>query len=471
MRKDLASSVLPGDLSLLECGLEGGLGGLSALMDSSSAEEAKTLVLEDAALILPFPSWKGEADNRLDLSSGFDCLSRSSSSDDSEELQSVADLEVNLETCPLLQVTKGVVKWSLFLSLLLMLLLRLVDFWVELDFLPDLLLDLCELEELLEEVLPCWLVCPDSEVTSDCESCELTDTLLWGFLSFLSQICDLDGSPFSMFNADFRKSLLTYLMVAVAPVGDITMVEPPLPTISDLGTGGFRSRASGDEAWRELTDDPAEMFGDLPPLLLLDVVAVAELVVEVVVVVPADFIFVAGAAAAAEDAAVAAEPDLLLLLLLLLLPLTDLLPMQPVGALTDNEVSADVVWRDFKEPLLDTPPGLLWLLRLDDEEEEEELTSDDLLKDSLRDEEEPWSWPSTILGDSPRLTESDFLRSSLRFRLRWDSTFAAAKLSLLRKLASFEVDDEEFEQELLDRRSPVCDELEELDLVLSFGFE
>lgn len=70
IRKDLASSVLAAR-SLLDLGLDGGLGGFSVVMDISSADDASTLVLDDPALILPpLASRTDDSDSRLLLRLG-----------------------------------------------------------------------------------------------------------------------------------------------------------------------------------------------------------------------------------------------------------------------------------------------------------------------------------------------------------------------------------------------------------------
>lgn len=98
VRNDFASSVFT-ERSLLDLGLDGGLGGLSIVRDISSADDAKTLVLDEPALILPLFSQNGDSEVRLfrRLDPGLVCLSSSSSSllDEFEVFDSVPlELEV-----------------------------------------------------------------------------------------------------------------------------------------------------------------------------------------------------------------------------------------------------------------------------------------------------------------------------------------------------------------------------------------
>lgn len=61
IRKDLASSVFA-ERSLLDLGLEGGLGGFSVITGISSADDTSTLVRDDPPLILPLVSRVGDSD-------------------------------------------------------------------------------------------------------------------------------------------------------------------------------------------------------------------------------------------------------------------------------------------------------------------------------------------------------------------------------------------------------------------------
>lgn len=68
---------------------------------------------------------------------------------------------------------------------------------------------------------------------------------------------DCDGSPFSMFNVDLRKSLFTYFT-------GTTLLDAFADAASLFGTGGF-PRASGDPPCLRFTDETLEHDAeDLP---------------------------------------------------------------------------------------------------------------------------------------------------------------------------------------------------------------
>lgn len=96
-----------------------------------------------------------------------------------------------------------------------------------------------------------WEGC--SEAVS--ESWELTEMVLWSF--FLLAYLEHEGSPFSIFKVDLRKSLFTYF-AATMHFGVAAVV------ISFFGTGGL-PRASGEPPCRRFTDgDTTEPLDDLP---------------------------------------------------------------------------------------------------------------------------------------------------------------------------------------------------------------
>lgn len=70
--------------------------------------------------------------------------------------------------------------------------------------------------------------------------------MLRSFFFFLLYL-DCEGSPFSMFNVDFRKSLFTYL-------GCTMPLDPDADATSLLGTGGL-PRASGEPPCLRFTEE------------------------------------------------------------------------------------------------------------------------------------------------------------------------------------------------------------------------
>lgn len=243
IRNDLASSVLA-ERSLFDLGLDGGLGGFSVVMDISSADDASTLVLDDPALILPLVSRTDDSDSRLRLRLGPGSSARSSLSSLLEEFAEVDRLLSLLE----LDVPDG------------------LFFVPQGDFEP--LLDPSSLVEPLGSFLPVVgfapagplsLARPDFNEAEEpeeafrgpcsavgSESWELTETVRWLF--FLLAYLDCDGSPFSMFKVDLRKSLFTYFAATMQVFGVAAVV------VSFFGTGGL-PRASGEPPRRRFTDD------------------------------------------------------------------------------------------------------------------------------------------------------------------------------------------------------------------------
>ena len=253
IRNDLASSVFP-ERSLFDLGLDGGLGGLSIVKDISSVDDAKTLVLDDPALIFPFFSQKGDFDVLLlrRLDPGLVCLLSSSSSllDEFEEFDSLTPLELELPSC-LLLFPEGdfelLLEFSGLNELVDSLFLPMLFDDVPDDGILSLdLFDFTELELDSEGTAGRWIF--GSEFGSDCESWELTDMLRWFFFFLL--YFDCDGSPFSMFNVDFRKSLFTYLTGTM-------LLDADADVASLFGTGGL-PRASGDPPCLRFTEETVD---------------------------------------------------------------------------------------------------------------------------------------------------------------------------------------------------------------------
>lgn len=251
IRKDLASSVFA-ERSLFDRGLEGGLGGFSVIMGISSAEDANTLVLDEPALILPLVSRMGDSDARLPLRLEPGLSTRSSLSsllEESAEVDRLLLLELDVpdglfvvpqgDFDPLLESSHLVEAFeSLYLPAIPC--FDLPDGALNLD-----RADLIEVEEPEDATRP---TC--SGVVS--ESCELPEMFLWLF--FLLVYLERDGSPFSMFKVDLRKSLFTYF-AATMHFGVAAVV------VSFFGTGGL-PRASGEPPCRRFTDGE----GTVPPV-------------------------------------------------------------------------------------------------------------------------------------------------------------------------------------------------------------